>query len=352
MPSDTVSFDDFDAVMVSAMNRDSSPIKMEDGPTSIPSQPSRKRARTDNGNEDSDDDDDDTSPQSTAPPASGLTVLAAAAASAPVADAGASNLLAFVHREARLKQIPGDQVKQLEAFAADSHAMKLVKLFMQNLEIMNSLSKIVVATPPFAVSDTLSTNLKEFGIAAMLVPNIANYRNEPTRIVLDVAKTLRFNLPPNIENLPSDWAKVTTAAGYEITQIRASFKKIILKSLEGKAKDHVNIFALTQQLASKAKVTVTIPLCCRVALLRRVHTLDPSLRFWTRVDERLARLRKDAGNDKAKLVKAYKAILKTDMECHGANLPGMDTIPSDEVLNSRQLQVVSVIDGPSPSNEN
>ncbi|KAI0310685.1 hypothetical protein OF83DRAFT_1178297 [Amylostereum chailletii] len=308
------SFDEFDADTLAAMDHPSSPLEpseLEDSPP-----PSHKRARTHPNSEDEGEGEPDTPTHAASPSRGSLGSRHPSSGSDSV-----GNILGFIRREGRAKYMRPEHVKMAEMFAADSAAVKLVKLYLQNIEITNQLSKIVLSIPVYTVSTALTTNIKDYGSSAMLMSSILNYIIDPVKHVCAVLKHMRFDLPPNIERIP--------------------FKKLIGKSLEGPPAEHTNIFTLTQQIAAKAGVTVTIPLCCRIALIRRVHELDSGIRFWHRVNGRLTTLHAQSNGDKNRLVRVYKRLLELDIKTHGGNQDTLELFPAEDILNEQQSQVVS-----------
>ncbi|KAI0685454.1 hypothetical protein BC835DRAFT_1456620 [Cytidiella melzeri] len=238
------------------------------------------------------------------------------------------NLLLHAHKYIARKKLKTEAAKEVEKLMTDPHALKLFEIYTLGLELMASFSSICAAAPEFWVSEDLQTLLK----------------------------TLHLGLPDNIKQIPADWAKFEKEVFHELTQARSIIKKEIKKSLKGNPTGHVDIFQLTQALASKGSITMTIPLCARVALMRLVYEEDPSPTYWVTLDEHLASLRKKTGGDKMKLahyvalhslaqnvsegmIRVFKSVLDNDRGAHGNNADAISLVSEDKVVDERQQQV-------------
>ncbi|KAI0684054.1 hypothetical protein BC835DRAFT_1422633 [Cytidiella melzeri] len=235
------------------------------------------------------------------------------------------NLLLHARKYIARKKLKTEAAKEVEKFMKDPHALKLFKIYTLGLELMASLSSIRAAAPEFRVSEDLQTNIKTFGYAVLLTPRLSSYRDDvPVDITL--LKTLHLGLPDNIERIPADWAKVKKEVFHKLTQARSIVKKEIKKSLKGNPTGHVDIFRLTQASASKGSITMTIPLCAQVALMRLVYEEDPSPTYWVTLDEHLASLREKTGGDEMKLARVFKSVLDNDRRAHGNNVSQISNV--------------------------
>ncbi|KAJ7700873.1 hypothetical protein B0H17DRAFT_925271, partial [Mycena rosella] len=106
------------------------------------------------------------------------------------------------------------------------------------------------------------------------------------------------------------------------------------------ADQHQNIFNLTSAIVKGTKCSVNVVLCARVALMRSVYLKHPGTNFWDKVDDRLAKIRKQAKGDASKIVKAFRQLLKADRETHGVDDYELD----EEAVDDFQQQVDDVID--------
>jgi hypothetical protein len=133
----------------------------------------------------------------------------------------------------------------------------------------------------------------------------------------NIVKKNRFDLPPGIENVASDWGLVKSRGEYHLTQVRATCKKFVCISLlirvtatdilclsflrpalcrshaaiqlknsmpEGPSSGHTNIFALGQRFVKDTETTLTVELCARIALM--VCSIPPAQFYELKFDYR------------------------------------------------------------------
>ncbi|KAJ6591420.1 hypothetical protein B0H10DRAFT_1960746 [Mycena sp. CBHHK59/15] len=250
------------------------------------------------------------------------------------------NTVASVQRFVAKKQLHGEQQDEVTAFLKDPPALREAKLYVQGLFIENMIGKILVATPPWAVSPDLNKNIYSYGTTILLSTQLSAYKgNIPKQILYAILKKHRFDLPPGIEHNSANWVKVCKAVQEAFTQLRSKVKKAIGASLyadtkkDGKAKQNgkgkapmllpaaqrKNIFELTQTIAIGTECEVNVGLCARVALMRKAFIKDPSKRFWNTVDKDLDKIRKKANGDAKMVIKAFRHILTEDRKKHGVN---------------------------------
>ncbi|KAJ7714590.1 hypothetical protein B0H16DRAFT_1742507 [Mycena metata] len=159
----------------------------------------------------------------------------------------------------------------------------------------------------------------------------------------------RGDLPLHIELNPADWAKVGAVTEEALTQGRSKFKKLIIhsikphdsKSVENAAsKDQLNIFQLAEAFVEGTRCSVNVPLCARIALMRKTFFKSPGAKFWDAVDGTLSKIRTRANGDNKKIAKAFRHILDDDQAKHGS----ADYRPEEETVDLFQQQVDDLID--------
>ncbi|KAJ7479924.1 hypothetical protein FB451DRAFT_1395490 [Mycena latifolia] len=283
---------------------------------------------------DNDDDDVNTSP---AQPASTTQTVN-------------QNITAAATRYAEQKRLKPDQVTAIDVFLHDPASLREVKLLVHLMGIENQIEKIVTATAPYQVSADLEKNIANYAAAVLLSSKIWTYKGATlTNILVEILKKHRFDLPAGIEHNPADFSKVIAAIQDALTQKRAKFKKLIKYSLKPKdprsaedapASDHLNIFELVQAFVDGTQCSVNVPLCARVALMRKVYLKNSGANFWDKVDADLATIRKKADGDSKKITKAFRFILTVDQELHGSKNYDLD----EENVDGFQQDVDDVID--------
>jgi len=184
------------------------------------------------------------------------------------------------------------------------------------------------------------TNINNYALAVLLSVNISAYKgNIPRNHILDILKRFRFDLPAGIEHDYANWEKITTSVSYVLTQTRAKLKKLIKESISS----NTSIFALSQAIVHSTPCRVIVQLCARVALMRAIHQeCFGSEKYWNRIDDRLALIRKIAGGSASKTAKAFNEILKTDRTTFGAD---DDYVIGDVVPDELQQRVDAVVAG-------
>ncbi|KAF7343759.1 hypothetical protein MSAN_01956600 [Mycena sanguinolenta] len=261
-----------------------------------------------------------------------------------------SNMVAFARQYATHKRLKASQVTEVEAFAADNLAARQVKLFTVVLGLGSKLDSIVTAQPAFKISAALDKNLRQLAHGITISPKLASYKGDLAKThLLNIVKKQRFDLPPGIENIASDWSQVKARGEYHLTQVRSNLKKFLKASMpEGPASTHQNIFALGQRFVKDTEATLTVELCARIALMRQQHKFHPGENFWDKLDKELARLRKQGDFDEHKISKGFKIILAEDRAQHGKSTEY--TLPEDAVASEWQASVDESIhaDGADP----
>ncbi|KAF7328585.1 hypothetical protein MVEN_02546600 [Mycena venus] len=218
--------------------------------------------------------------------------------------------------------------------------------------VQSQIDKIITTTAPWQPSEDLLKNIDHSAAAVLLSSKIRTYKGTtPTNIVVEILKKYRFDLPAGIEHNPADFSKVIGAIQEALTQKRSKFKKLIIHSL--KPHDHksvenapkanqLNIFQLTTAFVDGTRCSVSVPVCARVALMRKVYLKEPGKRFWDAVDEDLVKIRKKADGDSKKIIRAFRHILEKDQEAHGVTDYALR--PEDETVDGYQQEIDEVID--------
>ncbi|KAJ7143642.1 hypothetical protein C8R46DRAFT_1360444 [Mycena filopes] len=259
------------------------------------------------------------------------------------------NMVSAIQRYSEKKRLRTDQSAEVTALLNEPPAFRHAKLMVNLLHLSNQIQGIVTAQPAYEVSANLEKNLINYGVAVLLSSKISAYKGAiPTNILLDIVKKNRFDLPPGIESIPADFAKVVAAVQEILTQLRAKFKKALAASMKtsktdktiAPGPDHQNIFKLTQVFVDGTQCKVTVELCARVALMRSVFLQDSGPKFWDKLDSSLAAIRAQAQGNSKKITKAFRHVLTTDQSEHGVK----DYEITDAGVDEVQQQVDNLID--------
>ncbi|KAJ7501283.1 hypothetical protein B0H11DRAFT_1908160 [Mycena galericulata] len=244
------------------------------------------------------------------------------------------NIVSAARHYGERKRLEGEQLTELDVFLGDPPSLREAKLLANLFAVGNQVKKL--------------TNIHKYAPAVLLSSKINVYKGDgTTNILLAILKNNRFDIPPGLENVPADWAKVTAVVQDALTQKRAKIKKAIRSSLKPKKDggyapdaEHLNIYELTVIVVKGTQCTVNVVLCSRVALMRSVYLKHPGNKFWDKLDERLARIRQEADGDANKIIKAFRHVLTKDQEKHGVKNYELDEKTVDEF----QLKVDELID--------
>ncbi|KAF7328117.1 hypothetical protein MVEN_02568700 [Mycena venus] len=226
--------------------------------------------------------------------------------------------------------------------AEDPASIREVKLLVNLMVVQSQIDKIITTTAP--------KNIDHSAAAVLLSSKIRTYKGTtPTNIVVEILKKYRFDLPAGIEHNPADFSKVIGAIQEALTQKRSKFKKLIIhsphdhKSVENAPKaNQLNIFQLTTAFVDGTRCSISVPVCARVARMRKVYLKEPAKRFWDAVDEDLVKIRKKADGDSKKIIRAFRHILEKDQEAHGVTDYALR--PEDETVDGYQQEIDEVID--------
>ncbi|KAJ7859306.1 hypothetical protein B0H14DRAFT_3864084 [Mycena olivaceomarginata] len=241
------------------------------------------------------------------------------------------NIVAAIKLYADKKRLRGEQVTELQVLAQDPPLLRELKVVATLLAVGNELSKLVTSKPAFEVSANLKTNLFKYAPAVLLSSKTKIYKgNAVTDILLAIVKKFRFDVPAGLEKIPADWAKVTAAAQYTLTQRRSKIKKAIRSSLKPNDKG---------PLSRDTQCTINVVLCARITLMRQVYLKHPDGDFWDQLDDRLDEIRSEAKNDAKKLTRGFRHVLTQDQDKHSAK----DYVLDETTVDDFQQQVDDII---------
>ncbi|KAF8899969.1 hypothetical protein CPB85DRAFT_1439783 [Mucidula mucida] len=246
------------------------------------------------------------------------------------------NVVQAMKRLAARKKLRTEQQDELKSFLQDTVTVRECKLFIAVMANHNAIDKIVVSQPSFKVSDELEKNINIYAVAILLSSKISSYKgNTATKHLMDIIKKYHFDLPPNIKCFPAAMGRVKACAQKALTQKRSKFKKLLAASVhetvrKGKLRrlpDNKcqHIFDLARSFVEGTECTISIPLCCRIAVMRKVYVKNMGSNLWDRLDASLASIHDKAAGNPKQLVKAFKFILESDQKTYGqADAEGND----------------------------
>ncbi|KAJ7330450.1 hypothetical protein DFH08DRAFT_1022709 [Mycena albidolilacea] len=241
------------------------------------------------------------------------------------------NVTQMLQRLGESKRLRADQIADSINSVNDPPAVQGAKVILGLYALHNRLDAFEMGKPPFAVSDDTETNIYFYAAAILLSTKLSAYKGS------DILKVNRFDLPPNIERNPADYAKLVTVVQGALTQLRSKIKKALAASFKvnkapaPSAREHQNIFDVTTHLVQGTKCAVTPELCARVALMRQVYIEDPTTKFWDSLDADLRKIRNRAGGSARKLNKAFENVLSTDRATHGVDNYSIPTQAVDDL---------------------
>ncbi|KAJ7692326.1 hypothetical protein B0H16DRAFT_1752033 [Mycena metata] len=304
----------------------------ENSPENSPAAPPRPDKRSHSSVDPASDDED-----VQAPPVQVSSILA-------------QNVVLAAKGHGERKRLKPDQLAAVETFLNNPSALREAKIMISIMALENQIDKIVTATAPYQVSADTEKNIKNFAVAVLLSSKCRTYKGQNAiKLVLDLVKLYRGDLAPGVEFNPADWGKVMVCAGDALTQVRSKFKKLIIYSLKphdtkgpnnAAPADQLNIFQLSEAFVDGTRCSVNVPLCARIALMRKVYLQEPGSKFWDFVDKDLAKIRKRADGDNKKIARAFRHILEADQAKHGSKDYELD----NETVDLFQQQVDDLID--------
>ncbi|KAF8801375.1 hypothetical protein BYT27DRAFT_7245243 [Phlegmacium glaucopus] len=248
------------------------------------------------------------------------------------------NEQAILRRAAEKLKLHPYQCVLLQYFVKCSPAACDAQIMMAIFDVDNRLEQEAAAAPPFMVSEALHAmatstnyplqlNIKSFIIAVLLSAKLAAYKGTiPRDHVLSLIMKDRLHIPPTFDRDPHA-AKLLK---------ERKLKKLI------KSGNDKNIFDLATSLVNGTSCTVTIQLCGRVALFRKMFAIDPNDSFWDTVDDELVKIRTKAQNNPVKIMRYFKAILEADQKAYLGDNPSVSyTLPTDGVFAYYKSQLLS-----------
>ncbi|KAF7351785.1 hypothetical protein MSAN_01611900 [Mycena sanguinolenta] len=260
------------------------------------------------------------------------------------------NVVAMLQRLGESKRLRVDQINDGINSVNDPPAVQGAKIILGLHALHNRLDALETGKPPFTVSKDTEININFYAAAILLSTKLSAYKGSVAKnILLDILKVNRFDLPPNIERHPADYAKLVAVVQEAFTQLRSKIKKALAASFKvnkqpaPSAREHQNIFDLTTHLVQGTKCAVTPELCARVALMRQVYIEDSGPKFRDSLDADLRKIRNRAGGNARKLNKAFENVLSTDRATHGVDDYSIPT----EVVDDVQREVDDTISATS-----
>ncbi|KDQ53305.1 hypothetical protein JAAARDRAFT_49803 [Jaapia argillacea MUCL 33604] len=221
----------------------------------------------------------------------------------------------FTGRITKKLKLRPEQVADLDKLIVCSSIERDIMVYAKLNALENQLQKVVTAQPEFKVSDHLDARIKKD----------------------------RFDLPPNVERNPADWAKVMSHITYHQTQVRSNWKKGLRTSMDAKdPADHTDIFTLATSL-TEGQCQVTVEFCAHLSVMRKVYTSDSD--YWTKVDQKLRDIRAlaekkaaEAAGDgpvdpkevQKRINKAMHHYLEKDRKKHGSEVEEIEEQPQDD----------------------
>ncbi|KAF8140705.1 hypothetical protein K438DRAFT_1995771 [Mycena galopus ATCC 62051] len=248
------------------------------------------------------------------------------------------NVAQMLQRLGESKRLRPDQITDSINSVNEPPAVQGAKMILCLHALHNRIDAFEAGKPPFTVSEDTETNIYFYAAAILLSTKLSAYKGSVAKnILLDILKVNRFDLPPNIERNPANYAKLIAVVQEALTQLRSKIKKALAASFKVKkepapsAREHQNIFDLTTHLVQGTKCAVTPELCARVALMRQVYIEDSGPKFWDSLDADLRKIRNRAGGNARKLNKAFENVLATDRATHGVDNYSIPTQTVDDV---------------------
>ncbi|KAG5635895.1 hypothetical protein H0H81_009736 [Sphagnurus paluster] len=220
------------------------------------------------------------------------------AASLVAPAASLRNELVYARQKATQLKLHPYQRDAVDEFVKSASVTKQILLFIQLCAVENMVVGIKTAAPPFVSSPQLLENIKSFVVAVLLSPRLSAYKKDsvPVGYVMSILTGRPRSYVP--ENLLSDSFAlkiVKRDVQEELTQTRARIKKAIKDSVDMSPSKSQSIFDLASNIVANSKCSVNVPLCTRIALLRKVYVESPGTQYWDKVDTRLLLVRTTAG---------------------------------------------------------
>ncbi|KAF5372386.1 hypothetical protein D9615_007833 [Tricholomella constricta] len=254
------------------------------------------------------------------------------------------------------KLLKGDQ-ERLEKFSKLDHSEQRIWIAGHILKLGEQQSALQPPDILYIIPKKLEAKIDKLSATTLLNPLIAAYvhtKHGPTNILVDcLEENPSWGLTKAVR---SDSIKFEVIHGHiqkKLTAVRYSIKKTIQAACGKPDPDDVtgtrqlgatDIVELCKTLISSNKhmdQVVDLPMCARIAFLRKIITEDPSGKYWESVDSQLDRARAKY-TDAKKLSRFFAMILDEDCKIYGkANLDGLVT----SATRARTSQDLSAVDG-------
>ncbi|KAF8908370.1 hypothetical protein CPB85DRAFT_1436155 [Mucidula mucida] len=247
------------------------------------------------------------------------------------------NDLIAVKNFAARKKLKTEQLAEVEVFLQDPPHVRDAKTFALLHSVFNKVEEIVVATPAFEVSDNLRKNINSYSVAMLLSSHIASYKGAPaTDSLLKLLLRLPLGIPAGITANAADYNRLQSAVSDALTQTRATFKKHL--AIRRKGGPEPDIFTLARTFIKNTKCELSMPLCCRIALMRMVFKKHAANDFWDKLDAQYAVIVQVAKGSATALVRAFEFIYESDKKQHIGDGSGVGPRP-DASISGIQQQV-------------
>ncbi|KAJ7191488.1 hypothetical protein GGX14DRAFT_578937 [Mycena pura] len=309
------------------------------------------------------EDDDDNDDTITPPPSAAYS-----------GNANANDIIA-VQEYARRKKLKREHVPEIEMFMTAPLPPRLYEgmLFVNQLVTHQRLEEIITTQPGFEVSKDALVNIASLCFGAILSASARHYKGDAlskSKIML----SRPLGLPNNIEQNTASVKKVLAAINSQMTEARSAIKKDIIKSFKptknakpsmSNATSHQMLSELATTIArhGEANFQITVELCARIALMRRVYLKDGSEKFWDSLEDEIDTIHgiasapnRTTGEAPAQpeiaknITKIFKTILEEDRKKHGAGDPQanntIDLLPT--AVGPFQGMIDNVLQGRAP----
>ncbi|KAF8918212.1 hypothetical protein CPB85DRAFT_1430816 [Mucidula mucida] len=245
-----------------------------------------------------------------------------------------------VRQFASRKRLKPEQITEVEVFLQEPPLVREGKMFATLLATFNKADEIVLSTPPFQVSAELKKNMDHYATAFLLSTHISTYKGASNKAsFMKILNTVPIDIPAKILAAPANRTKMETAAGNALTQARGAFKKALVAS--AKASPQMDIITLAREFIKNTKCEISVPLCCRIALMRKVFQSHPGNKFWDKLNMELSKIKKLAKGDARALVRAFQFLYEEDKRTYGSGT--VESSPIKDTVDAFQQQVDDLI---------
>ncbi|KAF9016215.1 hypothetical protein BDZ89DRAFT_1118237 [Hymenopellis radicata] len=245
------------------------------------------------------------------------------------------NVAIIVKQYAARKKLKQEFLTEVDSFLQDSPEVQSGKFFVLLASLVTRVDDIITATPSFQISAELKKNINAYALSMILSSKVNSYKGESVTNALTAMlfRIPSLGIPATVETTPADHTLLTSAASDALTQARGTFKKILAKYM------NLDIVSLGRQLTKNTKADISIPLLCRIALMRVVHSKYPGANFWDKLDRKLRRILTEAAGKPEALVRAFRFIYDEDVK----KFPISGAAKIKETVDSFQEEVDTLI---------